>query len=104
MIRRVIDAWAQAIERKDLAAYRVAKPNLSTDEVRRIQEGFRAVSSQRVAITILGIDHQGQNMAVVRVRRRDTIIAGGRQQTADIQQTMTVARSGAGWIISEIGR
>ena len=104
MIRRVIDAWAQAIERKDLAAYRAAKPNLSTDEVRRIQEGFRAVSSQRVAITILGIDHQGQNMAVVRVRRRDTIIAGGRQQTADIQQTMTVARSGAGWIISEIGR
>jgi len=103
-IRRVIDTWAQAIERKDLAAYRAVKPNLSTDEVRRIQEGFRAVSSQRVAITILGIDHQGQNMAVVRVRRRDTIIAGGRQQTADIQQTMTVARSGTGWIISEIGR
>jgi protein kinase-like protein len=103
-IRRVIDTWAQAIERKDLAAYRAVKPNLSTDEVRRIQEGFRAVSSQRVAITILGIDHQGQDMAVVRVRRRDTIIAGGRQQTADIQQTMTVARSGTGWIISEIGR
>ena len=103
-IRRVIEAWVQAIERKDLAAYRAVKPNLSPDEVRRIQEGFRAVSSQRVAITILGINHEGQNVAVVRLRRRDTIVAGGRQQTTDIQQTMTVARSGAGWIISEIGR
>jgi serine/threonine protein kinase len=104
LITRVIDAWVQAIERKDLPAYRAVKPNLSPDEVRRIQEGFRAVSSQRVAITILGIDHQGQNAAVVRLRRRDTIVAGGRQQTTDIQQKMTVARSGAGWIITEIGR
>src|SRR5262245_5241567 len=45
IIRRVIDAWVQAIERKDLAAYRAVKPNLSPDEVRRIEEGFRAVSS-----------------------------------------------------------
>ena len=104
MIRRVIDAWVQAIERKDLAAYRAVKPNLSPDEVRRIEEGFRAVSSQRVAITIQGINHEGQNVAVVRLRRRDTIVAGGRRQTTDIQQTMTVARSGAGWIITEIGR
>jgi tetratricopeptide (TPR) repeat protein len=104
MIRRVIDAWAQAIERKDLAAYRAVKPNLSPDEVRRIQEGFRAVSSQRVTITILGIDHRPPNLAVVRLRRRDTITAGGRQQTTDIEQSMTVARSGAGWTISEIGR
>jgi serine/threonine protein kinase len=103
MIRRVIEAWVQAIERKDLAAYRAVKPNLSPAEVRRIEEGFRSVSSQRVAITILGINHEGQN-AVVRLRRRDTIVAGGRQQTTDIQQTMTVARSGAGWIITEIGR
>ena len=103
-IRRVIEAWVQAIERKDLAAYRTVKPNLSPDEVRRIQEGFRAVSSQRIAITILAINHEGQNVAVVRLRRRDTIVAGGRQQTTDIQQTMTVARSGAGWIITEIGR
>jgi hypothetical protein len=104
MIRRVIEAWVQAIERKDLAAYRAVKPNLSPDEVRRIQDGFRAVSSQRVATTILGINHEGQNAAVVRLRRRDTIVAGGREQTADIQQTMRVARSGAGWIITEIGR
>jgi hypothetical protein len=96
--------WAQAIERKDLAAYRTVKPNLSSDEVRRIQEGFRAVSSQRVAITILAIDRQTQNAASVRLRRRDTIVAGGRQQTTDIQQTMTITRSGTGWVITEIGR
>jgi hypothetical protein len=56
-----------------------------------------------VDVTILAIDHRGQE-ASVRLRRRDTIQAGGRQQTADSQQTITLARAGAGWVIREIGR
>ncbi|HVH26798.1 MAG TPA: protein kinase [Vicinamibacterales bacterium] len=102
-IRRSVEAWARAIEEKDLAAYRALKPNMTPAEQRRIEEGFRAVSSQRVAVTILGIERQAQR-AVVRLRRRDTIVAGGRQQTQDTQQTMTFIRSGSGWVISDIGR
>jgi hypothetical protein len=102
-IRRVVEAWARAIEEKDLAAYRAVKPNMTPAEQRRIEEGFRAVSSQRVAVTILGIERQAQR-AVVRLRRRDTIVAGGRQQAQDAQQTMTLIRSGSGWVISDIGR
>jgi hypothetical protein len=98
-----VATYARAIEGKDLALFRSVKPNMSADEQRRIQEGFRAVTSQRVDITIVGIDQHGQE-ASVRLRRRDVIQAGGRQQTADSQQTMTLTKTAAGWTIREIGR
>jgi hypothetical protein len=76
---------------------------LSAEEQRRIEEGFRAVSSQRVSIAIVSIERRGQG-ASVRLRRRDTLDVGGRQQTTESQQTMTLTRTGGGWFISEIGR
>jgi serine/threonine protein kinase len=102
-IRRIVATYARAIETKDVALFRSVKPNLSAAEQRRIEDGFRAVSSQRVNITILSIDRR-ENDASVRLRRRDTIDAGGRQQTTESQQTMTLVRTGAGWVIGEIGR
>jgi len=38
------------------------------------------------------------------LRRRDIIQAGGRQQTTESMQTMTLTRSASGWVIREIGR
>jgi len=102
-IRRAVETWARAIETKSLTLYRSVKPNLTGDEQRRIEEGFRAVSSQRVEIVNLRIEHRGQQ-ALVRLRRHDTFVADGREQTSDIQQTLTFVRSGSGWVISEIGR
>jgi len=102
-IRRVVATYARAIEGKDLALFRSVKPNMSALEQRRIEEGFRAVASQRVDVTILAIEQRGQE-ASVRLRRRDVIQAGGRQQTADSQQTMTLTKTGTSWVIREIGR
>ena len=102
-IRRVIASYARAIEAKDLDAFRAVKPNLSGDEQRRLEDGFKAVASQKVDITVLSVERRAAN-ALVKVRRRDTLTAGGRAQTSDSQQTMTLIRSGAGWVISEIGR
>jgi hypothetical protein len=102
-IRRVVAAYARAIETKDLALFRTVKPNLSGDEQRRIEDGFRAVSSQRVVVTIVSIEMRAQD-AFVRLKRRDTLQAGGREQTTDSVQTMTFARTGSGWVIQEIGR
>ena len=56
---RVVAAYARAIESKDLALFRSIKPNLGADEERRIQQGFRAVTSQKVNITITSIDRRG---------------------------------------------
>jgi hypothetical protein len=102
-IRRIVNTYARAIETKDLALFRTVKPNISPAEQRRIEEGFRAVTSQQVAVTILSIEHHGQE-ASVRIRRRDTIQGSGRPQTTDSQQTMILTRSGSGWVIREIGR
>jgi len=102
-ITRVIESWARAIEDKDLAAYRALKPNMTAAEQRRIEEGFRAVSSQRVTVTILGIEKRGAQ-AVVRLRRHDAIVVDGRQQMQDSQQTITVVRAGSNWVIRDIGR
>src|SRR5205823_8675881 len=91
-IRRVVATYARAIETKDLALFRSVKPNLTPDEQRRIEQGFRAVTSQQVSTTIVSIEHKGQD-ASVRLRRRDAIQAGGRQQTTETMQTMTLTRT-----------
>lgn len=103
-IRRAVATYARAIETKDLALFRSVKPNLTRDEEQRIEAGFRAVTSQRVNVTILSIDRKN-GQARVTLRRRDTIEAGGRRQTADSRQTLTLVRSPAGaWTIVDIGR
>jgi predicted Ser/Thr protein kinase len=100
-IRQVTATYARAIEGKDLALFRSIKPNLSREEERRLQDGFRAVTSQRVDLTILSIDRRGDDASVI-LRRRDTIQAGGRQQTTESRQTMTLARTAAGWKVVDI--
>ncbi len=99
----MVQNYGRAIESKDIDLFRRVKPNMSSDEQRRIEEGFRAVSSQQVNITIVAVEIHGQD-ASVRLRRRDTIQAGGRQQTTESLQTMTLVRSGSSWVIREIGR
>ena len=103
VMRRVVAAYARAIEAKDLDAFKTVKPNLSAAEQRRLEDSFRAVASQKVDINVLSIERRGSS-AAVKVRRRDTLTAGGRSQTSESQQTLTLIRSGAGWVISEIGR
>jgi hypothetical protein len=102
-IRQVIATYARAIETKSVALFKAVKPNLSSEERRRLEDSFRAVSSQRVNITILSIARKGRE-ASVQIRRRDDIEAGGRRQTADSQQTVTLDRIGNTWVIREIGR
>ncbi len=100
-IRRVTASYARAIETKDIGLFRTIKPNLSREEERRLQDGFRAVTSQKVATTILSIDRKGDEASVM-LRRRDTILAGGREQTAETQQTLRLTRAAGGWVIVEI--
>ena len=99
----MVAAYARAIESKDLALFRSIKPNLGADEERRIQQGFRAVTSQKVNITIVSIDRRGDR-ATLQLRRQDIIEAGGRRQSPESQQTMTMAKSNGTWVIVQIGR
>jgi hypothetical protein len=100
-IRNVIASYARAIEDKDIRLFRSLKPNLSREEQRRLEDGFRAVQKQSVNVTILSIDRRGDD-AVVMLRRRDTVQAGGRQQQTESQQTIALRRGGGAWTIVEI--
>jgi hypothetical protein len=100
-IRQVVATYARAIEAKDVALFRSIKPNLSPEEERRLRDGFRAVSSQRVDLTIVSVDRRGDEASVM-VRRRDTIQSGGRSQTAESQQTLRLTRTNSGWSIVDI--
>jgi serine/threonine protein kinase len=102
-IRAVVATYARAIESKDLALFRSIKPNLGAAEERRIQQGFRAVTSQKVNITIVSIDRRGDR-ATLQLRRQDIIEAGGRRQSPESRQTMTMAKSNGTWVIVEIGQ
>jgi len=100
-VRRVVASYARAIESKDVALFRSVKPNLSGEEERRLQEGFRAVASQQVRLTPTSVEVRGQDATVI-AARRDIIDAGGRRQTVESRQTFRLTRTTSGWVISEI--
>ena len=100
-IRRLVATYARAIETKDLALFRSIKPNLSAEEQRRLENGFRAVTSQQVSLTIVSIERHRDDASVV-IKRRDTIDAGGRRQTVDSDQTLQLARAAGGWVVVTI--
>jgi serine/threonine protein kinase len=100
-IRQVIANYGRAIESKDIRLFRSIKPNLTAEEERRLQEGFRAVTSQRVSLTIISMDRKGDQASAL-IRRQDEIVAGGRSQKTDTQQAVTLTRTASGWVITEI--
>jgi serine/threonine protein kinase len=101
LIRQLIATYARAIESKDIALFRSVKPNLTREEQRRLEDGFRAVSKQSVNITIQSIERKDNN-AVVALTRRDTIVAGGRQQQTESRQVLMLARTGGAWHVTAI--
>jgi serine/threonine protein kinase len=101
LIRQVVGSYARAIEQKNIELFRTIKPNLSREEERRLQDSFRAVTSQQVNLTIVSIDRTGDTASVV-INRHDIVRAGGRQYTTDSRQTLRLARTAAGWGIVDI--
>ncbi|MGH9463890.1 MAG: hypothetical protein ACRD1X_22030, partial [Vicinamibacteria bacterium] len=102
-IRQVIADYVRAIENKDIELFATVKPNLSRDERGRLEASFRAVDSTGIDINITSIEIQGPS-ATVQLNRRDTISAGGDQQTYDSQQIIVLAKGPSGWRIEQISQ
>ena len=101
-IRGVIRTYERAIETKNVELFRSIRPGLSAAEETRLRNSFRQVESQEVDITIEDLRVDGR-MATVRLARRDTVSSGGRRQTQSSRQTLRLERTGAGWVIVELG-
>jgi hypothetical protein len=99
-VRRVLEAYEHAIETKDLTLFRSVKPNLSSDEERRLKKAFDSTRTQVVTMTIASVDCQGKS-CVVRLNRRDTIDSS---IVSSFPQTMHLTQGPEGFVIEEIGR
>jgi hypothetical protein len=98
-VRRVIADYARAVEQQDIALYRSVKPDLSSDDEKKLREAFKAVSSQQVGITVDSVEIDGDE-ASVKVTRQDTV--NGRAQPTR-RQLFRLARAGGSWTLVSMG-
>jgi serine/threonine protein kinase len=101
LIRSVIRTYERAIETKNVDLFRSVRPGLSAAEETRLRSSFTQIESQQVDITIEELRVDGRT-ATVRISRRDTIVSGGRRQTAMSRQTLRLEKNAANWIITDI--
>jgi len=99
-VQRVIAEYGRAMETRDLALYRALKPDLSSEDEKRLREVFKAYKPQRVGITVDSVRIEGDR-AMVQTTRQDVI--DGRPTKA-VSQTFQLVRVGATWRIQSIGR
>jgi hypothetical protein len=97
----VIRTYERAIETKNVDLFRSVRPGLSAAEETRLRSSFTQIESQQVDITIEELRVDGRT-ATVRISRRDTIVSGGRRQTAMSRQTLRLEKNAANWIITDI--
>jgi hypothetical protein len=98
-IRKVIADYGRAIEGKDIALFKAVKPNLTADEEKRLQESFKTIKSQQVAIVVDSVQIDGA-AATVKVTRQDTING---KSVKPIQQVFRLGQGAGGWAIQTIG-
>ena len=101
LIRGVIRTYERAIETKNVDLFRSVRPGLSAAEENRLRTSFSQVDSQQVDIVVEELRVEGRT-GTVRISRRDTIMSGGRRQTASSRQTLRLEKAAGGWIITEI--
>lgn len=97
-VRRAIADYARALETHDLVLFKSIKPDLSSEDEKKLAEAFKAIQSQQVGITIDSIEVDGAK-AVAKVSRKDTI--NGKLQRP-VQQTFRLIQKGAAWTIQSM--
>jgi hypothetical protein len=99
-IRTTLERYSRALETKDLALFRRAKPNLVGDEQQRLQNSFKAIRTLRIRMHVAGIEARGRG-AAVRVTRQDSVNG---MPSHVVQQTFVLSQRDGGWVISSIGK
>jgi serine/threonine protein kinase len=101
-IREVLHAYIRSIETQDVFLFRRLKPDLTEEELDRLQKSFAALKAghHHIVMSIESVDLHGDKATSV-VARQDSI--DGRL-TEPFNQTVLLAKSQGQWSISEIGR
>ena len=99
-VRKLIAAYERAIETKDLDLFRSVKPNLSSEEEKRLRKAFESTRTHEVQITVEVLDC-GETGCLARLTRRDTLDGS---IVSSFPQTLRLGQGGGGLVIEEIGR
>jgi hypothetical protein len=99
-VRQVIADYGRAIESRNVDLFRSLKPDLSSDEEKRLREAFKTVKSHQVGLSIEAVEVDGPR-ASVRVSRQDVV--NGRPMKPQ-QQVFRLVRLGEAWRIQSIGQ
>jgi hypothetical protein len=99
-VRGTLDAYRQAIERKDLDLYCRVRPGLAWYQMRRLRDAFERTGQQRVELAIETISIAGDR-AEVKGRRLDTFVSttGEHAGPSTTPFVFRLRRTGIGWII-----
>jgi serine/threonine-protein kinase len=98
-IRKLVADFGRAIESKNLALYKSLRPNLSSEDERKLRAAFEGAPAQQVSISIASIQVTGSE-ARARITRRDTF----KGRSMDVQQTLVLVKGAGGWTIREISQ
>ena len=99
-VKRLLMNYERAIETKDLPLFRSVKPNLSSEEEKRLRKAFESTRSHEVTITMDSLDCQEAG-CVAHLLRRDTLDGS---IVSSFPQTLRLGQGPEGLVIEEIGR
>ncbi len=88
-IRQTLATYERAIESENLDLFRQAKPNLTSDEAKRLTDSFESIDSHDVELAVQTVTIQGDSATVV-VIRQDVIVIRGRSQNGNSRQQIFV--------------
>ena len=101
-VLQTLATYERAIESENLDLFRQAKPNLTSEEAKRLTSSFEAIDSHDVELAVQTVTIQGDS-ATVAVTRRDVIVIRGRSQNGNSrQQTFVLQKTNGSWVITEI--
>ncbi len=100
-IERALQEYAAAIGAKDLDAIRRVYPEIPERQAQAWRDFFRQASDIAVTMTLLAVQTDG-DASTANVRLRLQYRAMGRNQNTETPQTITLARRGGAWRITNV--
>ena len=101
-IAPVIEAYARAIESKDIGAVRRANPGLTSSQQSRLEDFFQSARSINARLRISTFDPSPNSAEAHVVGSYEYTDSGGRLQTIPVSFSATVRREGSGWRLTSV--
>lgn len=101
-IAPVIEAYARAIESKDIGAVRRANPGMTGDQASKLEQFFQSARSINARLRIANLDASPTSGEARVVGTYEYIDSGGKPQTIPVSISATLRHEGNGWRLTSV--